>query len=159
PAARRRRDARPAARRGARPGGVRARLARRASTVNAPAAGPPGPHAGWLLDPFDGRADLAAATIRILHPGSFRDDPTRIFRAARYAARLGFALDPDTERLAGDAVAEGLVGDLSGARVRADLLALLGESAATVAPALGIADGLGLLAAVGPGLAAERRDV
>jgi tRNA nucleotidyltransferase (CCA-adding enzyme) len=141
------------------PAGIDADLARRDFTVNALAAGLSGPHAGELLDPFDGRADLAAATIRILHPGSFRDDPTRIFRAARYAARLGFALDPDTERLAGDAVAEGLVGGLSGARVRADLLALLGESAATVAPALGIADGLGLLAAVGRGLAAERLDV
>jgi hypothetical protein len=42
--------------------------------------------------------------------------------------------------------------------VRADLLALLGESAATVAAALRIADGLGLLAAVGPGLAAEPLD-
>jgi len=139
--------------------GIDADLARRDFTVNALAAGLSGPRAGELLDPFDGRADLAAATIRILHPGSFRDDPTRIFRAARYAARLGFALDAETERLAGDAVAEGLVGELSGARVRADLVALLGESAATVAAALRIADGLGLLAAVGPGLAAERLDV
>ena len=141
------------------PAGIDADLARRDFTVNALAAGLSGPRAGELLDPFDGRADLAAATIRILHPGSFRDDPTRIFRAARYAARLGFALDAETERLAGEAVAAGLVGELSGARVRADLLTLLGESAATVAAALRIADGLGLLAAVGPGLGAERLDV
>jgi tRNA nucleotidyltransferase (CCA-adding enzyme) len=140
------------------PAGIDADLARRDFTVNALAAGLSGPRAGELLDPFDGRADLAAAKIRILHPGSFRDDPTRIFRAARYAARLGFALDTETERLAREAVAEGLVGELSGARVRADLLALLGESAATVVAALRIADGLGLLAAVGPGLAAEPLD-
>jgi tRNA nucleotidyltransferase (CCA-adding enzyme) len=140
------------------PAGLDADLARRDFTVNALAAGLSGPRAGELLDPFDGRADLAAAKIRILHPGSFRDDPTRIFRAARYAARLGFALDTETERLAREAVAEGLVGELSGARVRADLFALLGESAATVAAALRIADGLGLLAAVGPGLAAEPLD-
>ena len=137
------------------PAGIDADLARRDFTVNALAAGLSGPRAGELLDPFDGRADLAAATIRILHPGSFRDDPTRIFRAARYAARLGFALDAETERLAREAVAEGLVGALSGARVQADLRALLGESAATVAAALRIADGLGLLVAVGSGLVAE----
>jgi len=141
------------------PAGIDEDLARRDFTVNALAAGLSGPRAGELLDPFDGRADLAAATIRVLHAGSFRDDPTRIFRAARYAARLGFALDPETERLAHEAVAEGLVGELSGARVRADLLALLGESAETVAAALHLADGLGLLAAVGPGLVAERLDV
>jgi tRNA nucleotidyltransferase (CCA-adding enzyme) len=141
------------------PAGIDADLARRDFTVNAVAAGLSGPRAGELLDPFDGRADLAAATIRILHPGSFRDDPTRIFRAARYAARLGFAVDSETERLARDAVAEGLVGELSGARVRADMLALLGESAATVAAALRLAEGLGLLAAVAPGLRAERVDL
>ena len=141
------------------PAGIDADLARRDFTVNALAAGLSGPRAGELLDPFDGRADLAAATIRILHPGSFRDDPTRIFRAARYAARLGFAVDSETERLARDAVAEGLVGELSGARVRADMLALLGESAATVAAALRLAEGLGLLAAVAPGLRAERVDL
>lgn len=137
------------------PAGIDADLARRDFTVNALAAGLSGPRAGELLDPFDGRSDLAAGTIRILHPGSFRDDPTRIFRAARYAARLGFALDPETEERARAAVAEGLVGELSGARVRADLVALLEESAATVAAALRIADGLGLLAAVGPGVRAE----
>jgi tRNA nucleotidyltransferase (CCA-adding enzyme) len=140
------------------PAGIEADLARRDFTVNALAAGLSGPRAGELLDPFDGRSDLVAGTIRILHPGSFQDDPTRIFRAARYAARLGFALDPETERLAREAVAEGLVGELSGARIRADLAALLGESAATVAAALRIAEELGLLAAVGPGLVAEPRE-
>jgi tRNA nucleotidyltransferase (CCA-adding enzyme) len=132
------------------PAGIDADLARRDFTVNALAAGLSGPRAGELLDPFAGRADLAAGTIRILHEGSFRDDPTRIFRAARYAGRLGFRLDPETERRARDAVAEGLVSELSGARVRAEIVALLGESARTVAAALRIADGLGLLAAVGP---------
>jgi tRNA nucleotidyltransferase (CCA-adding enzyme) len=52
-----------------------------------------------VLDPFGGRADLAAGLLRVLHPASFRDDPTRAIRAARYAARLGFALEPETERL------------------------------------------------------------
>jgi tRNA nucleotidyltransferase (CCA-adding enzyme) len=137
------------------PAGIDADLARRDFTVNALAAGLAGPRAGELLDPYDGRADLHAGAIRILHARSFRDDPTRIFRAARYAARLGFALEPETERRARKAVAEGLVGELSGARVRAEVLALLKEPATTVAAALRIAERLGLLAAVGPGLRAE----
>jgi tRNA nucleotidyltransferase (CCA-adding enzyme) len=140
------------------PAGIDADLARRDFTVNALAAGLSGPRAGELLDPYDGRADLDAGTIRILQQGSFRDDPTRIFRAARYAARLGFALEPETELRARAAVAEGLVGELSGARVRAEVLALLTESAATVAAALRIAERLGLLAAVGPGLRAQPAD-
>lgn len=137
------------------PAGIDADLARRDFTVNALAAGLSGPRAGELLDPYDGRADLASGTIRILHAGSFRDDPTRIFRAARYAARLGFSLEPDTERRAREAVAEGLVGELSGARVRAEVVGLLGETAATAAGALRIAEELGLLAAVAPGLAPQ----
>lgn len=42
-----------------------------------------------LLDPFNGLSDLESGVIRVLHEKSFIDDPTRIFRAARYAARLG----------------------------------------------------------------------
>jgi tRNA nucleotidyltransferase (CCA-adding enzyme) len=135
--------------------GIDADLARRDFTVNALAAGLAGPRAGELLDPYGGRADLDTGTIRVLHAGSFRDDPTRIFRAARYAARLGFSLEPETDRRARESVSEGLVGELSGARVRAEMLALLGESAATIAAALAIAERLGLLAAVGPGVRPE----
>jgi len=45
-----------------------------------------------LLDPHGGQADLAHRQLRFLHAGSVRDDPTRLIRAARYAARLGFRL-------------------------------------------------------------------
>src|SRR5262249_47933574 len=44
-----------------------------------------------VLDPFGGRGALARRHVTILHPLSFVEDPTRIFRAARYAARLGFS--------------------------------------------------------------------
>ena len=40
-----------------------------------------------------------------MHDRSFLDDPTRLLRAVRYATRLGFALEPETERLAREAVA------------------------------------------------------
>jgi tRNA nucleotidyltransferase (CCA-adding enzyme) len=77
--------------------GVEADLARRDFTINAmaiPLRGEP-----RLIDPYGGRADLAAGQLRVLHPGSFRDDPTRALRAARYAARFGFELEPETAAL------------------------------------------------------------
>ena len=50
-----------------------------------------GPDPG-LLDPHGGQADLETRQLRLLHAASLRDDPTRIVRGARYAARLGFEL-------------------------------------------------------------------
>jgi tRNA nucleotidyltransferase (CCA-adding enzyme) len=72
-------------------------LARRDFTINAMAVPLHGEHI--MIDPHHGAADLAAGLLRVLHEGSFRDDPTRALRAARYAARLGFELEPQTERL------------------------------------------------------------
>ena len=69
-------------------------LARRDFTINAMAlllADGPAPQ---LLDPHGGQVDLALRQLRFLHPHSLRDDPTRLLRAARYAARLGFDLAP-----------------------------------------------------------------
>jgi poly(A) polymerase len=49
-----------------------------------------------LLDPHGGQADLGCRQLRLLHGSSLQDDPTRIVRGARYAARLGFALAPES---------------------------------------------------------------
>jgi poly(A) polymerase len=59
-----------------------------------------------LLDPHGGQADLLARRLRFLHPGSLRDDPTRLLRAARYAARLGFDLDPASQAQARSTLAD-----------------------------------------------------
>ena len=67
------------------------------------------------------------AAMRVLHERSFLDDPTRLLRALRYAARLGFALEPETERLLRSAVEDGALGTVSGPRVRDELLDLLAE--------------------------------
>ena len=75
---------------------MRQDLARRDFSVNAMAVSLSASSWGKLLDPHEGRADLDAGLIRALHPASFRDDPTRIFRAARYSARLNMAPEPDT---------------------------------------------------------------
>ncbi|MFN5513261.1 MAG: CBS domain-containing protein [Cyanobacteriota bacterium] len=52
---------------------------------------------GKLLDFFGGLADLEARLIRVLHANSFIEDPTRIYRAVRFAVRLGFRLESQTE--------------------------------------------------------------
>jgi tRNA nucleotidyltransferase (CCA-adding enzyme) len=63
----------------------------------------------------------------VLHNLSFVDDPTRIFRAIRYENRFGFRMDEHTLRLARGTIEMGLVGDLSSARLRDELVALLEE--------------------------------
>ena len=74
---------------------IEADLARRDFTINAMAI--PLAASRGLIDPYGGRADLGAGLLRVLHDGSFVDDPTRALRAARYAARFGFELEPETE--------------------------------------------------------------
>ena len=71
-------------------------LARRDFTINAMALQLGGDGDGDLVDPHAGLADLAARRLRFLHGASVRDDPTRVVRGARYAARLGFELAPDS---------------------------------------------------------------
>jgi tRNA nucleotidyltransferase (CCA-adding enzyme) len=112
------------------PGSIEDDLARRDFTINAMAAALTGAAAGTLVDPFDGRADLERRTIRVLHEGSFVDDPTRIFRAVRYESRYGFAMDDHTEALAREAIDAGLVERLTPARLRDELVLLLDEPAA-----------------------------
>jgi tRNA nucleotidyltransferase (CCA-adding enzyme) len=90
---------------------IRQDLYRRDFTVNALAVciTPQGQSpAGELLDFFGGLADLQARVIRVLHPNSFIEDPTRIFRAIRFATRLGFSLDPQTEAYIHHAIASGI---------------------------------------------------
>jgi tRNA nucleotidyltransferase (CCA-adding enzyme) len=97
-------------------------LARRDFTVNAMAV----PLAGEveLIDPHGGLADLENGLLRVLHPASFVDDPTRAIRAARYAARLGLRLEGETEGL----LRETDPMTVSEDRWRAELLRLAGEA-------------------------------
>jgi tRNA nucleotidyltransferase (CCA-adding enzyme) len=108
-------------------------LGRRDFTINAMAASLSGEDVGALHDPHGGRADLDAGVVRVLHDRSFTDDPTRLLRALRYEARLGGRLDPETERLAREAIADGALGTVSGKRIRDELLDLLREPEAPAA--------------------------
>jgi tRNA nucleotidyltransferase (CCA-adding enzyme) len=89
--------ARPGALPEVRPASLAADLARRDFTVNAmavPLVGDP-----EVIDPHRGLEDLQRGELRVLHPRSFEDDPTRAMRAARYAARYGFTLERTTAEL------------------------------------------------------------
>ena len=92
-----------------------------------------GDRLGHLHDPHGGLADLEAGLVRILHPASFVDDPTRLLRAVRYETRLGSRMDEDTERAARAAVAEDALSTVSGARIRDELMDLLAEYEAPAA--------------------------
>jgi tRNA nucleotidyltransferase (CCA-adding enzyme) len=128
-------------------------LRRRDFTINALAASLLPADFGRVVDPFRGRDDLRAGTIRVLHDRSFVDDPTRIFRAIRYENRYGFRMDARTETLAREAVESGLVGQLSAARLTEELVALLSE--AEVAGAIRRLAELGVDQAIHPRLAAD----
>jgi tRNA nucleotidyltransferase (CCA-adding enzyme) len=116
---------------------IEADLGRRDFTINAMAI--PLAEPSRLIDPHGGRADLDAGLLRVLHPRSFADDPTRALRAARYAARFGFALEAETERL----LRATELDTVSAERRRAELLRLAAE---TTAPAgFALLAGWGLL--------------
>jgi tRNA nucleotidyltransferase (CCA-adding enzyme) len=112
-------------------------LRRRDFTINAmaiPLQGEP-----RLIDPHNGQADLATRRLRVLHDDSFSDDPTRAIRAARYAARFGFELEPHTAELLRRADLDAVSAD----RREGELLRLAGEP--TAVRGFGLLAGWGLL--------------
>ncbi|MDO8916280.1 MAG: hypothetical protein Q7W16_09390 [Coriobacteriia bacterium] len=102
-------------------------LLRRDFSINAMAACIDPDSFGTIADPSGGLSDLRCGVIRALHPLSFVDDPTRVMRAVRFESRYGFEMEPSTLEWARDASRAGLLGDVSGARVRSELFALLAE--------------------------------
>lgn len=82
-----------------------------------------------LIDYFGGRHDLKEKTLRVLHSLSFIDDPTRVLRAVRLELRLGFHLSAETLRLVEVALGEGIFDQLSGSRLRDELILLLDDPA------------------------------
>jgi tRNA nucleotidyltransferase (CCA-adding enzyme) len=102
-------------------------LFRRDFTVNAMALELNIARWGLLHDPYGGRRDLKGKRLRVLHRRSFVDDPTRIFRAIRFAERFGFRFEANTGRLLADAAATDLVARLSGPRLANEIFALMKE--------------------------------
>ncbi|HEX4009072.1 MAG TPA: hypothetical protein VHX62_03655 [Solirubrobacteraceae bacterium] len=124
-------------------------LGRRDFTVNALALGLGGADRGRLLTVPGALEDLDAGRLRVLHDASFVDDPTRLLRLARYAARLGFTVEPRTCELARAALAAGALDTVSGARIGAELR-LLAAEADPVGAFVGLHE-LGADAAIAPG--------
>ena len=129
-------------------------LARRDFSVNAMAVSLSSTTFGELADPHGGLPDLRQAKLRALHPRSFRDDATRIIRAARYCARLSLRPTDDTLRWTLDSTP--FISRISPARVRAELERVFqeGEAAARAMESL---DEWGALAAICPALSFDRR--
>jgi tRNA nucleotidyltransferase (CCA-adding enzyme) len=97
-----------------RPGSLDEDLGRRDVTINAIALSFDG-----TLTAVDGALDdLRAGVLRVLHDRSFVDDPTRVWRVARYAARLGFEVEQRTRELAAAADPSTVSGDRLGAELR-----------------------------------------
>jgi len=104
-------------------------LARRDLTINAMAQDA----AGELVDPYGGRRDLAARVLRHVSP-AFVEDPLRVLRVARFAARfapLGFTVAPETLELMREIVARGEMAALVPERVWVETERALGEDRPT----------------------------
>jgi len=109
------------------PASIEEDLYRRDFTINAMAVQLNSGQFGRLLDVYGGQRDLRARTIRVLHEGSFQDDPTRIFRAIRFEQRFGFHLERTTLRLLAQAASTSLIQQLSGPRLQNEILLLFAE--------------------------------
>jgi poly(A) polymerase len=104
--------------------------------------------ASALIDPFDGRADVAAGMLRVTTPAALRNDPLRVLRAARLATALGWRIAPET-RGAARAVA-GELTTIAPERITAELFVMLAAPQATAA--MNALDDLGALTVLVPPL-------
>lgn len=111
-----------------------------------------------VLDSYNALEDMKDGRLRVLHDGSFTDDPTRILRGIRFESRLGLRLDDAAERMARTAVAEGAFDALSGDRLRREVFRLL-EPAGSIESRLGRLRELGLLSILDPGLRLSGEDL
>jgi tRNA nucleotidyltransferase (CCA-adding enzyme) len=159
--ARRERYAHPGALPEVEPGSLEQDLLRRDFTANALAlplsAKARASHAG-IVDPAHGVRDLERRALRVLHPRSFHDDPTRALRAARLAPRLGFTLTRGSRQALRDALRDGVFGRVSGDRLRREIAKLFEEAALGLDPAqaLRLLAEWHVLGALEPGLGLER---
>jgi tRNA nucleotidyltransferase (CCA-adding enzyme) len=143
------------------PGTLEEDLLRRDFSVNALALGlsrPARTRQRGVIDVVGGLQDLEARRLRVLHAHSFRDDPTRVLRAARLGPRLGFALARDSRASLRDALRVGAFGRVSGDRLRRELVKLFDETRHGVDPglALGLLERWHVLGALEPGLSLPR---
>lgn len=148
--ARRESYARPAALPAVVPGTLEEDLFRRDFTINAMAIRL-ARDGKKFLDPFGGLKDLKKRLLRTLHEQSYRDDPTRIFRGARYAARFRLRFSRSDRRQIRSVLAEGVLKRLSTDRLFREVKLVLGEPRAEAI--LKALENLGVLLSLDPALA------
>lgn len=107
------------------PGSITDDIRRRDFTINTLAIRLDGSHFGQLRDDLNGMDDLKKGIVRALHGNSFLDDPTRMYRAVRYAGRYEFEIAEETLTLIPPA--RSLVEKLSAQRIRHELDLILEE--------------------------------
>ena len=130
-------------------------LFRRDFTINAMAVEVTPKGLGKVIDPYGGLADLKARRLKVLHPMSFRDDPTRVFRAARFLCRFGFKPAAGLRESAQAALSQGHAAKLSRHRLLQELLCVLDEKDS--GPALKRLKGWGYLQLIHPELGVRAR--
>jgi tRNA nucleotidyltransferase (CCA-adding enzyme) len=114
-------------------------LARRDFTVNAlalPLSSRARRNHNGIVDLADGIGDLAGGHLRILHPRSFHDDPTRVLRAARLVPRLGLSLTRGSRTALRDSLRDGVFGRVSGDRLRRELVKVFEDARLGLDPSM-----------------------
>jgi len=102
-------------------------LFRRDFTINAIAASLNPGSFGEVIDFFGGHQDILDGVVKVLHDGSFIDDPTRIFRAVRFEQRFNFRIEPHTMELIKKAVNLKMFGKVGKQRIRNEIILILKE--------------------------------
>jgi tRNA nucleotidyltransferase (CCA-adding enzyme) len=111
-------------------------LWRRDFTINAMAVSlSPGAY-GSLFDPCGGLDDLRCGLLRVMHDKSFEDDPTRVIRGVRFAARYAYRFERHTLALLRGCLKRGCLGTVSGKRVYRELGLVCAEGSAADAIAM-----------------------
>ena len=133
---------------------IEADLRRRDFTINAMAVNLEQAVRGEaeIIDPWGGRRDLELGIIRLVREDAFVQDPLRLLRAERFAAELGFAIEPTTEEMIRSQCQ--LISRVAGERIQEELCRLLAANRAS--HYLRYLDRLGLLLAIFPELASAR---
>ena len=109
------------------PADLRTDLGRRDFTINALAMDLRPDCFGTLIDPLGGFEDLRAGRLAALHPDSFRDDPTRVPRAARFCSRFSLKPVSDTLSWLASAIENGCMATVSRQRLLTELWYLLAD--------------------------------
>ncbi|MFH1378634.1 MAG: hypothetical protein ABII23_00010 [bacterium] len=110
------------------PGNLTDDLKRRDFTCNAVAIQLHGAQYGTLVDYFQGKEALLNKQLKIFHDKSFIDDPTRIYRAARFMGRYNFKLEKNTERMLQKALLDHMPARLSIPRLSNEFIKIISET-------------------------------